>query len=152
MTIPNMDRIEKETLLNVPLAQVWRALTDAQAFGAWFRVNLDGPFIPGRHTTGTITYPGYEHLRMDVLVARMEEESLFSFRWHPAAVDPEVDHSAEPTTLVEFRLEAVVGGTRLKVIESGFDGLPIERRTEAYRMNEGGWTIQLDNIKSHLAG
>lgn len=146
------DRIEKQILLKAPLSRVWRALTDAGEFGAWFRVNLEGPFVPGERTTGNITYPGYEYLRMDVRVERMETESLFSFRWHPAAVDPAVDHSKEPTTLVEFRLEAVAEGTQLRVIESGFDGLPAARRAEAYRMNEGGWAIQMDNIKHHVAG
>lgn len=146
------DRIEKQILLKAPPSRVWRALTDAAEFGAWFRVNLEGPFVPGERTTGNITYPGYEHLRMDVLVERMDTESLFSFRWHPAAVDPAVDHSSEPTTLVEFQLEAVAEGTLLRVVESGFDGLPAARRAEAYRMNEGGWTIQMDNIKQHVKG
>lgn len=146
------DRIEKQILLRAPRARVWRALTDAEEFGAWFRVKLDGPFVPGQRTTGHITYPGYEHLRMEVLVERMEAESLFSYRWHPAAVDPQADYSREPSTLVEFRLEAVPEGTLLRLVESGFDQLPADRRDTAYRMNEGGWTIQMGNIQHHVAG
>ncbi|HEY3401095.1 MAG TPA: SRPBCC family protein [Geothrix sp.] len=152
MSPSGTDRIEKQILLRAPQARVWRALTDAAEFGEWFRVRLDGPFVPGAHTTGHITYPGYEHLRMDVLVEQMEAETLFSFRWHPAAVDPKVDYHHEPSTLVEFRLEAVAEGTLLRLVESGFDQLPAERRETAYRMNEGGWAIQMDNIQHHVGG
>lgn len=152
MNASGTDRIEKQILLRAPRARVWRALTDAGEFGEWFRVKLDGPFVPGGRTTGHITYPGYEHLRMDVLVERMEAESLFAFRWHPAAVDPGVDYSREPSTLVEFHLEAVTGGTLLRLVESGFDQLPADRREAAYRQNEGGWAIQMDNIQRHVAG
>jgi uncharacterized protein YndB with AHSA1/START domain len=152
MNASGTDRIEKQILLRAPRARVWRALTDAGEFGEWFRVKLDGPFVPGGRTTGHITYPGYEHLRMDVLVERMEAETLFAFRWHPAAVDPGVDYSREPSTLVEFHLEAVTGGTLLRLVESGFDQLPADRREAAYRQNEGGWAIQMDNIQRHVAG
>lgn len=151
MSTPNTDRIEKQILLRAPQTRVWQALTDAQEFGAWFRVKLEGPFIPGQRTKGKITYPGYEHLTMDVLVETMAPESLFSFRWHPYAVDPEVDYGSEPTTLVEFRLKAVDGGTHLTVTESGFDQLPASRRDEAYRMNDGGWAQQLVNIERHVS-
>lgn len=152
MNASGTDRIEKQILLRAPQARVWRALTDAGEFGGWFRVKLDGPFVPGGRATGHITYPGYEHLRMDVLVERMEAETLFAFRWHPAAVDPGVDYSREPSTLVEFHLEAVAGGTLLRLVESGFDQLPADRREAAYRQNEGGWAIQMDNIQRHVAG
>ena len=89
---------------------------------------------------------------MDVKVERTEAETLFSFRWHPAAVDPRVDYASEPSTLVEFRLEAVAEGTRLTVVESGFDQLPAPRRDEAIRMNSGGWAMQMENIERHVAG
>lgn len=146
---PN-DRIEKRVLLRAPKARVWRALTDAGEFGQWFRVRLDGRFVPGQKTTGHVTHPGYEHLRFEVEVERMDGEHLFSFRWHPYAIDPEVDYSQEPTTLVEFRLEKSGEGTRLTVVESGFDQLPPGRRDEAFRMNDGGWTVQAENIRKHL--
>jgi uncharacterized protein YndB with AHSA1/START domain len=151
MPTPSSDRIEKQILLRAPQTRVWQALTDAEAFGTWFRVKLESPFIPGQRTRGKITYPGYEHLTMDVLVETMTPESLFSFRWHPYAVNPEVDYGSEPTTLVEFRLKAVDGGTHLTVIESGFDQLPANRRDEAYRMNDGGWAQQLVNLERHVS-
>ena len=146
------DRIERQVLLRVPRARVWRALTDAAEFGAWFRVKLAGAFAVGRRVTGRITYPGYEHVTMEVTVERMDAERLFSFRWHPYAVDPKVDYSAEPTTLVEFRLEEAEGGTLLTVTESGFDRIPPGRRDEAFRMNSGGWAEQVQNIQRHVAG
>jgi len=152
MNPTSTDRIEKQILLHAPQPRVWRALTDAEEFGAWFRVKLEGPFVPGGLTKGKLTYPGYEHLTMEVEVERMEAEALFSFRWHPYAIDPKVDYSGEPSTLVEFRLEAAEGGTLLKVVESGFDQLPANRREEAFRMNDRGWAQQLVSIERHVAG
>lgn len=146
------DRIEKQIELRAPRSRVWRALTDAKEFGAWFRVNLEGPFVVGKRVKGAITYPGYEHVTMDVIVERMDAERLFSFRWHPHAVDPKFDYSSEPTTLVEFRLEDSVDGTKLTVIESGFDRIPPGRRDEAFRMNARGWEGQVENLRRHVAG
>jgi uncharacterized protein YndB with AHSA1/START domain len=146
------DRIEKQILLRAPRSRVWRALTDFEEFGAWFRVKLEGPFVVGRSTKGKITYPGYEHLTMEVIVERMDAERLFAFRWHPYAVDPNADYSKEPTTLVEFKLEDASGGTKLTVSESGFDEIPAERRDEAFRMNSDGWAEQTQNIKRHVDG
>jgi uncharacterized protein YndB with AHSA1/START domain len=150
MNAVGTDRIEKSIELNAPIARVWRALTDHREFGEWFRVKLEGPFVPGQVTKGQITYPGYEHLRMEVVVERMVPERVFSFRWHPAAVDPAVDYSGEPSTLVEFTLEQTAAGTRLRVTESGFDALPAARREEAFRGNEGGWAEQMQNIATYV--
>lgn len=154
MTAVNTDRIEKKRVLRAPRARVWRAIADAAEFGAWFAVKLEGSFAVGQRIKGTITHPGYEHLTMELHVERMDEERLFSFRWHPYAVDPRIDYSTEPTTLVEIRLEDAAGGegTELTVVESGFDQIPAARRAEAFRMNEGGWAAQLDNIQRHVAG
>ena len=146
----NTDRIEKSTVLRAPQSRVWRALTDWREFGTWFRVKLDGPFAEGATVRGRITYPGYEHLTMEIVIERIEPERLFSYRWHPNAVDPKQDYSDEPTTLVEFRLEPVSGGTRLTLVESGFDKIPRSRRDEAFRMNEGGWAEQMQNIERHV--
>jgi uncharacterized protein YndB with AHSA1/START domain len=142
--------IEKRIELNAPVSRVWRALTDYREFSEWFRVKLDGPFAPGEISTGHITYPGYEHLKWEAAVQKMEPERLFSFTWHPYAVDPDADYSNEPTTLVEFRLEPKEKGTVLYLTESGFDALPKDRRFEAFRMNEEGWTEQITNIEHHL--
>lgn len=145
------DRIEKRVELKVPVSRVWRALTDYREFGEWFRVKLEGPFVPGQVAHGQITYPGYEHIRMEVVVQKMETERLFSFTWHPYAVDPKVDYSKETPTLVEFRLEKTPTGTLLLLTESGFDKVPSNRRLEAFRKNEGGWTEQMKNIESYVA-
>lgn len=151
MSTSNTDRIEKQIEINAPVARVWRALTDHNEFGQWFRVNLEGPFVPGKATRGRITYPGYEHLVMEVVVQKMESQRLFSFNWHPYAIDPKVDYSNEPPTLVEFRLHKTPAGTLLVVTESGFDAIPLARRAEAFRMNDGGWTEQVNNIEAHVA-
>src|ERR1700748_688926 len=144
------DRIEKQIELKAPIARVWRALTDHREFGEWFRVALDGPFAPGQVSTGHITHPGYEHLKWTATVQKMEPERLFSFTWHPYAIDPKIDYSSEPATLVEFRLEAIDGGTLLTLTESGFDAIPRDRRFEAFRMNDRGWTEQMKNIARYV--
>ena len=146
------DRIEKRIELKAPVSRVWKALTDHQEFGQWFRVKLDGPFVPGQVSTGYITYPGYEHLKWHATVQRIQPERLFSFTWHPYAIDPSVDYSSEEPTLVEFRLEQMAGGTALTVTESGFDKLPAHRRDQAFRSNDGGWGQQVENIRKHVGG
>jgi uncharacterized protein YndB with AHSA1/START domain len=145
------DRIEKEIELKAPISRVWRALTDYREFGEWFRVKLEGPFVVGQVSGGQLTHPGYEHLRMEVVVQKIEPERYFSYTWHPYAIDPKVDYSQETPTLVEFRLEKSATGTLLKVTESGFDKIPSARRLEAFRMNDNGWAQQLQNIESHVA-
>ncbi len=146
------DRIEKVIDLKAPRSRVWRAITDAAELGAWFGAKLEGQFSPGARVRGKITYPGYEHLTLEVLIDRMEPESYFSWRWHPDATDPKVDYSNEPATLVEFKLETTKTGTRLTLVESGFDALPASRRALALRGNDAGWTQQMKNIETHVAG
>jgi uncharacterized protein YndB with AHSA1/START domain len=144
------DRIEKNIELRAPIERVWRALTDAAEFGQWFGVNLEGAFAPGVVTRGHITYPGFEHVILEARVVKMEAPRLFSFTWNPYAIDSAVDYSKEPSTLVEFRLAPAGEGTRLEVVESGFDALPEHRRAEAFRMNDSGWAEQMENIKAHV--
>ena len=144
------NRIEKTIELNAPVEKVWRALTDHREFGEWFQVKLEGPFVPGEVSVGHVTYPGYEHIRWEARVKQMEAPRLFSFTWHPYAIDPTVDYSKETPTLVEFRLEPTAKGTRLVLVESGFDALPATRMPEAMRKNDGGWTEQMRNIQAHV--
>ncbi len=149
---PSTDRIEREILLKAPRSRIWRALSNAEEFGDWFGVALKGKtFAAGQHVKGQVTHPGYEHLVWEVVIERMEPERLLSFRWHPYAVDPAVDHSKEPTTLVVFELKDVEGGTLLTIVESGFDDVPVSRRLEAFRENSSGWDEQLKNIEKHVA-
>jgi uncharacterized protein YndB with AHSA1/START domain len=145
------DRIEKKVFLRAPRSRVWRAISTPEEFGAWFGAKLEGAFAPGARVLGRITIKGYENLPMEIVIDRVEPEGLFSYRWHPYAVDPKVDYSSEPMTLVEFHLAEVPGGTELKVVESGFDRIPEARRAEAFRMNDGGWTSQLKNIERHVS-
>src|SRR6185312_6497281 len=132
------DRIEKTIVLHAPRSKVWRALTDSGQFSQWFGAILKDPFVPGARVQGPVTYPGYEHLTMDITIERVEPERLFSWRWHPGG-DTHIDPS-EPTTLVVFELKEVPEGTRLTVTETGFDRIPPARRPKAYRENEEGWT------------
>lgn len=150
MPTTTTDRIEKQVLLRAPRSRVWRAIADSKEFGAWFQCLLEGSFQPGRQVRGRITYPGYEHLTMEIVVEKVEPERLLSFRWHPNATDPKADYSKEPTTLVEFTLEEAAGGTLLRVVESGFDGIPIARRAAAVKGNESGWAHQMTAIETYL--
>jgi len=146
------DRIERRVLIKATRARVWRAVADAAEFGSWFGVDFKGQtFAAGKTVRGKITYPGYEHLTMEVLIDQMVPERLLSWRWHPAAIDPAVDYSHEPTTLVVFELEEVEGGIMLSVVESGLDKIPLERRATVIRMNSSGWDAQMENVKKHVA-
>ena len=144
------DRIQRQIVLRAPRSRVWRAITDATEFGAWFEAKLEGTFAPGATVGGPILVPGYEHVAMEMAIERVEPESLMSFRWHPYAIEPGADYSSEPKTLVEFRLSEVEGGTQLTVVESGFDRIPLARRAEAFRMNDDGWAGQLQNIAKYV--
>jgi len=145
------DRIERTIVLRAPRAEVWRAITTAEDFGAWFGARFTGTFKPATTVSGRITTPGYDHLAFDIMIERMDDQRLFSYRWHPYAIDPSVDYSKEPTTLVEFVLEDVPDGTRLTIVESGFDRIPADRRDTAFRMNEGGWDQQIKNIERYVS-
>ena len=151
-TTTSTDRIERRIVLKAPRSRVWRALSNAEEFGSWFGVALKGrTFTADQRTQGKVTHPGYEHLTWDVLIERVEPERLLSWRWKPGAVDPSVDYSKEPDTLVEFTLKDVDGGTLLTVVESGFDNVPESRRLDAFRMNSGGWDVQMQNVERHVA-
>ena len=148
--VPNS--FERKITLKASRSHVWRALVDAEAFGQWFGVALEGRrFIAGEWTQGQVTYPGYEHVLWNVLIERVEPQQLFSFRWHPYAVNPKIDYSQEPTTLVRFELEDFEGGTLLKVSESGFAHIPDIRQKEAYYMDSRGWEEQLSRLEQFLA-
>jgi uncharacterized protein YndB with AHSA1/START domain len=145
------NRIEKRIEISAPVARVWQALTDHRQFGEWFRVKLEAPFVVGQTSRGRITHPGYEHVEWQAVVKEIQPQRLFSFTWHPYGIDPKVDYSKETPTLVEFRLEQTAKGTLLTLVESGFENVPAERRAEAFRMNDGGWTAQMKNIEEYVA-
>jgi uncharacterized protein YndB with AHSA1/START domain len=149
-TPQSTDRIEKRVEVKARRSRVWRALADATEFGTWFGMKLDTPFVPGANVVGRLTIPGYEHVSLEMRIERIEPETYFSYRWHPYAIDPKTDYSAEPMTLVEFRLTESAGGTTIQITESGFDRLPASRRAEAFRMNEGGWSSQSKKLASYV--
>ena len=155
------DRIEKKILLHAPRKRVWRALADSTEFGAWFGVKFEGPFTPGAHMRGVIVttrvnaevakaQEPHKGLPFEITIEQMEPERLFSFRWHPFAIEPGVDYSSEPATLVEFALEEVADGVMLRVTESGFDRIPVSRRAKAFTANEQGWGMMVKVIEEYL--
>ena len=151
MNAQTTDRIVKEIVLKAPISRVWKAISNAQEFGEWFKVDMSGvKFEPGQPVHAKMTYPGHEGMPFEMVVAQVEPERLFSFRWHPYGIDSNVDYTSEPMTLIEFTLEEVEGGTKLTVTESGFDGVPLARRGEAFRMNSEGWGIQIQNVKAYV--
>jgi uncharacterized protein YndB with AHSA1/START domain len=162
MSTVTTDRIEKTILLHAPRPRVWRALTDAREFGKWFGVKFDGPFTPGAPQRGVMVGTAvdaevaklqqeYTGMPFEITVDRIEPERLFSFRWHPFAVEKGVDYSQEPTTLIEFALEDAPDGIMLTVTESGFDRIPLARRAKAFTANEQGWTMVIRLIEKYLA-
>ncbi len=155
------DRIVKTVLLHAPLTRVWRALADSTEFGAWFGMKFDRPFAPGATMRGVIipttvdaevakSQEPYEGIPFDIVIDRMEPEKLLSFRWHPGAVEPGIDYSTEPTTLVVFELAETAEGILLTLTESGFDQIPLARRARAFQANDGGWTAQMRLISQYL--
>ena len=152
-TVLDSNRIERSIVINAPRDRVWRALSNAEEFGTWFGAKLQGQtFAPGQRARGQISISGYEHVWFDVVIERIEPQTLLSYRWHPYAVDPAVDYSKEHPTLVTFTLKDAPGnGTLLTVVESGFDNVPPQRRLEAFRMNSLGWEGQINNIVRHVS-
>lgn len=148
---PSTDRIEKVVTLDAPRSRVWRALTDYTQFNEWFGVVLTSPFAPGAAVSGKLNVRNYDHLTLTIWIESMEPERFFSFRWHPYAIEEGIDYEAEPTTLVSFTLEDAGAGTRLRIVESGFDAIPASRRAKAFSMNERGWAAQAENIRRFLA-
>jgi uncharacterized protein YndB with AHSA1/START domain len=168
----SQDRIEKIVTLRAPVARVWRAIANAEEFARWFGIKLDGPFTAGKALRGTfdeamldearlielqksvgaqpskVKYPGKN--AVFCTVERIEPEQYFSFRWIPYGIDAEADPDNEPTTLVEFRLEGVPEGTKLTIVESGFERVPAHRRARAFLMNQHGWAAQAENLKKYV--
>ena len=163
METKSMDRIEKKVLLRAPRSKVWRAISDSAEFGTWFGMKVDGPFVSGKKMRGVIVptkvdaevakmQKPYEGKAFELQIEKIEPERLFSFRWHPYAVERDVDYSAEPTTLIVFQLDDAEGGVMLTVTESGFDQIPLARRAKAFQANEGGWSKQMELIKAYVTG
>jgi uncharacterized protein YndB with AHSA1/START domain len=155
------DRIEKKVLLHAPLKRVWTALANSTEFGTWFGMKFDGLFVPGALMRGVIVptkvnaevakaQQKYDGMPVEITIEKMEPGRLFSFRWHPYAIERGVDYSAEPTTLIEFVLEEMKDGVMLTVTESGFDQIPLVRRVKAFTANEEGWGMVVQLLEEYL--
>jgi uncharacterized protein YndB with AHSA1/START domain len=158
----NTDRIEKQVLLRAPLDRVWRAISDAEQFGRWFGVRFDGLFVEGSSVTATITpttvdddvakrQEPHAGVTSTWQIVAVQPQRRFAYRWHPFAIDPDVDHAREPTTLVEFTLSETPDGVLLTIVESGFDAIPAARRKASFEANSEGWAIQTDLVRRYLA-
>jgi uncharacterized protein YndB with AHSA1/START domain len=156
------DRIEKEVVLRAPLERVWRAISNADEFGRWFGVCFDGPFVAGTSVTGVMSQTAVDE---DVARAQephagksdtwqivaVEPQRRLAFRWHPYAVEEGTDYSQERTTLVEFTLAETNEGVLLRIVESGFDKIPVDRRATAFENNSAGWAKQTELVRKYLA-
>jgi len=157
----NTDQICKQALLKASLDRVWRAISNSNEFGIWFGVKFDDPFVAGQamrgHIVPTQMDPEVAEMQkphvgkpFNIVVEQLEPRNLFSFRWHPFAIEPDKDYSSEPTTLVAFALEETPGGVLLTISETGFDQIPLERRAKAFAANDGGWTHQLILVEKYV--
>ena len=155
------DQIVKEIVIKAPQEKVWRAISNAREFGEWFGVEFDGEFAPGKPISGRITptkvdpavaeiQKSHAGFPFTIVVDRIDPMHTFSYRWHPFAIDPDVDYSKESMTLVTFALEPSNGGTKLRLTESGFDSIPLDRRADAFEANEEGWTMQMQLVEKYL--
>lgn len=153
------DVIEKTVLLRAPRSKVWTAIGDSQAFGAWFGMTIEGPFVAGTKVEGKIAktqvdpdvarmQEPYVGMRCVLFVEKVEPETLLAFRWHPGAEANTADDA--PTTLVSFRLIDDPEGTRLTIVESGFEAIPLDRRAKIFAENEGGWEMQVSLVARYL--
>ncbi|OBF81096.1 vanillate O-demethylase oxidoreductase VanB [Mycobacterium sp. 852002-51163_SCH5372311] len=156
-----IDRIEKQVILRAPLDRVWRAISDAEEFGQWFGVRFDGPFIAGGTVTAAIVpttvdasvaerQEAHAGVKSVWQIVAIEPQRRFAYRWHPFAIDPDVDYDREPTTLVEFTLSETPDGVHLTIVESGFDAIPEARRNASFEANSEGWAIQADLVRRYL--
>src|SRR6201997_1991832 len=156
------DRIEKQVVLRAPMDRVWRAISDSQEFGRWFGVRIDGPFVAGTSVTATITGTTVDEEGAELQlphagakatwqIVAVEPSRRLAYRWHPFAVDADVDYAVEHTTLVEFTLSPTLDGVLLSIVESGFDAIPAARRSAAFEANSGGWAKQVELVRKYLA-
>jgi uncharacterized protein YndB with AHSA1/START domain len=155
------DRVEKQTLLRAPLERVWKAISDAKEFGYWFGITFDGDFVEGTTLTGKIVptkvdpevakaQEAHAGMAVTIRIDRIEPMRVFSYSWHPFAIDAAVDYSHEPMTQVVFELAQAEGGTLLTITESGFDRIPLARRADAFEANDEGWSFQLSLVEKYV--
>src|SRR5262245_61134192 len=155
-------RIEKKIVLKATRERAWQAISDSAQFGTWFGVEFAGPFVAGSWMSGRIVStnvdPEVAKLQephrgkaFKIFVERIERMERFSFRWHPYAIDPSIDYSKEPMTLVTFELAKADDGILLTITESGFQQIPAARRRQAFEANDGGWTHQAKLVEKYLA-
>ena len=136
------DHIERTMELAHPPAKVWAALTTAEGLGTWFGNEAAIDLRPGG--AGCMRWEGgfTNHLRVE----RVEEPTMFGFTWRLGGL-PEDDPRR---TYVEFTLEPVGDGTRLKMVETGFAQLPEDSHRAEYDDHTKGWESELGELVAYL--
>jgi uncharacterized protein YndB with AHSA1/START domain len=136
------DRIERSVELAHPPAKVWAALTTPEGLSAWFGDKATIDLRPG----GAAQMTFRSGLTVDMRVERVEEPAVFGFTWRL----PDLPEDDPRRTYVEFTLEAVGAGTRLRVVETGFAQLPNDSRRKTYDSHAEGWASELAELAGYL--
>jgi uncharacterized protein YndB with AHSA1/START domain len=136
------DRIERSVELAHPRAKVWAALTTSEGLSAWFGDKATIDLRPG----GAAEMTFKSGLTVDMQVERVEEPAVFGFTWRL----PDLPEDDPRRTYVEFTLEAVGAGTRLRVTETGFAQLPDDTRRTTYDSHDEGWASELSELAYYL--
>jgi len=142
-------QIERDIQIDAPAERVWSLITEAEHIGRWFADSgAEIDLRPGGALTMRWADYGVAHAR----IVDVEPHTRFSYRWVPspsAGVEPTDGNS----TLVEFTLEPEAGGTRLRVVESGFDQLDRSPAgiAEAVEGNTKGWKEELGHLSEYAA-
>jgi uncharacterized protein YndB with AHSA1/START domain len=142
------EQIEREILIAAPVERVWALLTKAEHLGRWFGdAGAEIDLRPGGALTLTWESYGTVHGR----VVDVEPPRRFSYRWAVLRDSAGTEPGEGNSTLVEFTLHAEAEGTRLRVLESGFDSLAAEpaKQSERVEDNRKGWAQELDELRDY---
>ena len=146
MPVDLMNTIENQVTVRAPRSRVWKALTIPSELGTWFRATFSArDFRVGETINGVSTYPGHEGKAFALEIVELVPEQRFAWRWSPGKAN-----AGDPPTTVTFELEDVAGGTRIKVTETGFDHIALERRAKAFESNTQGWKLQMQNLHDYV--
>lgn len=149
MTRIKQDKIEREITVSAPIERVYAAITQPEQFIKWWPRAIEGKLLAGERPVLDFGEFG----KCVFLIVAMQPHSYFAFRWAQGAASEKealADPLTQPNTLVEFRLEKISSGTRVRVIESGLASLPDENYERAGSAAEG-WRILMGLLEKYLA-
>jgi uncharacterized protein YndB with AHSA1/START domain len=139
------DAIERETVIDAPRSVVWAIVTEPEHIASWFSDDVEIDLRAGGRML--LTWRG--HGSYEGRVERVEPPHRFAFRWQTR----EGEFSEINSTLVVMTLEAEEERTRLRVVESGFAGIPLtdDARARYVDVNRDGWRTELDELRDYVA-